>query len=92
MRVDLFELDGTTYAITGDYYSNLFRVDSVKDTICSTVIHKMNSAFARHGIPDVVVSDNGPQFSSQEFRKFAKEWAFTHVTSSPRYPQVKWEG
>ena len=25
---------------------------------------------ARHGIPDKIVSNNGPQFSSQEFKKF----------------------
>ena len=43
--------------------------------------------FARHGIPDIVVSDNGPQYSSHEFRKFAQTWQFNHVTSSPTYPQ-----
>ena len=31
--------------------------------------------------------DNGPQFSAQEFVRFAKEWDFSLVTSSPRYPQ-----
>ena len=75
------------YVITVDYYSNFFEVDCVKDTISSTVIHKRKSAFARRGIPGIVVSDNGPQFASAEFAKFAREWEFTHVTSSPRYPQ-----
>ena len=32
-------------------------------------------------------SDNGPQYSSQEYAKFAKQWGFKHVTSSPHYPQ-----
>ena len=42
---------------------------------------------ARHGIPDKIVSDNGPQFSSQEFKKFKDLYEFDHVTSSPTYPQ-----
>ena len=37
---------------------------------------------ARYGVPDVVVSDNGPQFSS-----FQTSWQFEHVTSSPGYAQ-----
>ena len=42
---------------------------------------------ARHGIPDKIVSDNGPQFSSQEFKKFKDLYEFDHVTSSPTDPQ-----
>ena len=42
---------------------------------------------ARHGIPDEFQSDNGPQFSSLEFTRFAKQCGFCHITSSPAYPQ-----
>ncbi|XP_039306357.1 uncharacterized protein K02A2.6-like [Solenopsis invicta] len=43
--------------------------------------------FARHGIPLIVISDGGPQFSSQAFKKFATEWEFTHEMSSPTHAQ-----
>ncbi len=35
----------------------------------------------------MVVSDNGPQFSSSMFKRFASDWEFQHVTSSPRHPK-----
>ena len=85
--VDLFHLDSVDYLIAVDYYSNYFEVDRLSDTVASTVIHKMKAHMARHGIPDVMVSDNGPQFANSEFVRFAKDWGFQHVTSSPRYPQ-----
>ncbi|GFS21885.1 Pol polyprotein [Elysia marginata] len=47
---------------------------------------KMN--FSQHGIPEVVISDNGAQFTSQEFKTFSQEWNFNHITSSPHYPQA----
>ncbi|KAL6471890.1 hypothetical protein MHYP_G00205400 [Metynnis hypsauchen] len=70
-----------------DYFSNFWEVNHLPDTSSATFIHKLKAHFARHGIPDVVVSDNGPQYSSGEFRKFSKAWDFEHVTSSPTYPQ-----
>ena len=48
---------------------------------------KMKGILARHGIPEQVFSDNGPQFSCTEFAQFANTWGFVHSTSSPRYPQ-----
>ena len=43
--------------------------------------------FARHGIPEVLRSDNGPQYVSQEMTDFATSYGFTQVTSSPHYPR-----
>ena len=43
--------------------------------------------FSQFGIPEVVVSDNGPQFVSHEMKAFAVLYYFEHVTSSTRYPQ-----
>ena len=85
--MDLFHVDGADYVIVVDYNSNFFEVDKLKNALSSSVIHKVKGYFARHGIPETVISDNGPQFDSSQFKSFAKEWGFEQKTSSPRYPQ-----
>jgi transposase InsO family protein len=84
---DLFTWNHADYVIVTDYYSRFFEIGKLENTRSATVILLLKSFFARHGIPREVRSDNGPQYSSQEFRKFAKEWDFKHITSSPHYPQ-----
>jgi len=58
----------------------------LKDKRAETVVSRMKEVFARQGIPEELVSDNMP-FSSYVFKKFANEWNFSVVTSSPHYPQ-----
>ena len=87
--VDLFQspVSDDQYLITVDYYSNFFEIDRLEDTRSAAVISKLKQHFARHGIPDKVISDNGPQFISQQFNDFKLKWEFDHRTSSPRYPK-----
>ena len=55
------------------------------------MISHLKAIFTHHGIRETVVSDNGPQYSSAEFAKFAEDWGFTYITSSPKYPQSNGE-
>ena len=55
----------------------------MNSSLASTDILKLKSHFARYGCPDQVVSDNGPQFDCEEFRKFAETWDFEYTSSSP---------
>ncbi len=87
VATDLFEFSGKNYILIVDYYSNYPEVIAINSQTSETIIKAMKTTFARHGIPDEVVSDNGPCYSSAEFSKFSKDWGFTHNTSSPRYPK-----
>ena len=73
--------------IVCDYFGGFIEVERLRSTTSSTVTKTMKSLFERYGVPDMIISDNGPQFASAEFRAFATKWCFQHVTSSPRYPQ-----
>ena len=84
---DLFELRGTHYLVVVDYFSRYPEIMKLTSTTSTSVISALKSVFARHGIPDVVRSDNGPQYSSGEFAAFAESYRFRHCTSSPHFPQ-----
>ena len=49
-------------------------------TTSRSIIKALREVFARYGIPDIMVSDKGHQFSSAEFTVFAKTWNFDHKT------------
>ena len=86
VATDLFHLNGENYLVTVDYFSRYPEVSKLRTTTSQTVINTLKEAFARHGIPETLRSDNGPQFASKEFKDFTKEYQFIHTTSSPYYP------
>jgi len=71
-----------------DYYSRFNEVLKLSATTTKGVISAMMPIFTRYGISDVMVSDNGPQYLSQEFGEFAKKFDFKHTASSPYHPQA----
>lgn len=87
LATDLFELDGQAYILLVDYYSKYTEYTNLQNTKSETVVQWLKEQFARHGIPDVLVSDNGPQYISTDFTAFTKSYGFRHDTSSPTYPQ-----
>ena len=84
---DLFVLNGATYVVIVDYFSRYPEVIKLALTTSQSIIAALKSNYVRCSIPEIVVSDNGPQYSSQEFTGFAKAYSFSHITSSLHYPQ-----
>ena len=87
VATDLFCLHESTYLLVVDYFSRYPEVIKMRNTTSICIIEALKAIFSRHGIPETLVSDNGPQYSSHEFVEFSKSYGFDHVTSSPRYPQ-----
>ena len=73
---DLFTLNSKDYIVLGDSYSDFIEVGELRGTTSSDIITFLKEQFSRHGIPDVLVTDNGPQYYSREFTEFSIAWEF----------------
>jgi hypothetical protein len=81
---------GKWYLLITDYYSRFPEMALLGSSTAAAIVNHCKTIFARHGAPEVVVSDNGPQFDpvkTSEFSRFAADYGFKHISSSPRYPQ-----
>ena len=80
---DLFQIEGRDYLLTVDYHSGFFETDYLSETSSEMVISKLKQHCARYGIPNIIISDGGPQYTSEKFHKFCREWGISHQRSSP---------
>ena len=91
VTTDLFEWKNSQYLLVVDYYSRFIEISKLSTASSPQVIVHLKNIFAHHGIPQTVLSDNGPQYSSDQFTTFSQQYGFTHIMSSPKYPQANGE-
>ena len=72
-----------------DAYSKWIEVFPMTSTTSEATIHKLRTVFAQFGLPETLVSDNGPNLVSAEFEEFLQRNGITHVTSSPYHLATK---
>ena len=84
---DLATFEGANYLVTVDHYSDFLEVDELDDTLSRTIVHKTEAQFARHGVPEILLTDNGPQFIASEYEGLCNRYHIQHITSSPYWPQ-----
>ena len=86
---DLFFWNGEEYLLICDYFSKFPIVRKIPhgQSTGKTVVGLTKCVLSEHGVPDVIISDNGPHYDCQSYKEFSNQWGFRHITSSPRYPQ-----
>ncbi|KAM7284083.1 uncharacterized protein ISCGN_001186 [Ixodes scapularis] len=79
-------LRGRMLLVIVDAHSKWPEVFVMTSTTAEATITKLRDLFARYGAPEALVSDNGAQFTSSEFKEFLKEQAVRQVLTSAYHP------
>ncbi|KAG6451692.1 hypothetical protein O3G_MSEX007288 [Manduca sexta] len=87
LHADFAECGGTRYFIMIDAHSKWIEAIPMHSTNANTTIKVLRGIFARFGLPSQLVTDNGPPFSSQEFKLYCENNCIKHTTSAPYRPQ-----
>ena len=75
-----------SFLVVVDAHSKWAEVVEMHQTTTERTVMALRHLFATHGIPEQIVSDNGPQFASSDFAKFAESNGIKHTFSSPYHP------
>lgn len=78
--------EGHMYFIVVDAHSKWPEVSIMDSTTTSKTIQVLRGLFSHYGVPNVIVSDNGPQFCAEEFSLFLKANGVQHIRSAPYHP------
>ena len=84
---DLCDIDGKVHVVCVDYFSFFMWERTLPDMQSDTVILGLKTIFNENDSPEILITDNGRSFISEDFKQFAIEWSFVHETSSPHYPK-----
>ena len=74
----MFEWNKQNYLLVIDYYSRFIEIVKLSTATSCDVINHLKSIFARHGMPEPLISDNGPQYSAELLNDFQKIWVYTY--------------
>ena len=80
-----------SFFIVVDAHSKWAEVVEMPQSTTARTIAVLRHLFATHGIPEQIVSDNGPQFTSNDFAEFTKTNGIKHTRSSPYHPATNGE-
>ena len=80
----VLRFNNTHYLVVVDLYSDYIDFCDLKDMTSNTLIATLKSNFATHSTPNMIITDNGTNYASREFTKFATEWEF-HITTSAHH-------
>eukprot|EP00731_Ephydatia_muelleri_P012306 Em0006g1200a len=77
---------GKQFIVLVDAHSKWLEVSVVSSCSSQQAIKFLRHVFSTHRLPEVLVSDNGSAFVSEEFQMFVKRSGIRHITSAPYHP------
>ena len=77
---------GKMFLVIVDSYSKWLDVFPLQGSTSEITVSCLRKLFSEHGLPEQVVSDNGPQFTSSEFQTFMHQNGIQHTTTAPGHP------
>ncbi|XP_062538690.1 uncharacterized protein K02A2.6-like [Armigeres subalbatus] len=80
-------VDGNYYLIVVDAFGKWPEVISTKRITTSATVAMFREIFARNGMPETLVTDNGTQFTSEDFEAFCSNSGILHLKTPPYHPQ-----
>lgn len=80
-------VDGTYFLVVVDPFSKWPEVFATRTTTAKTTTRLLSESFTTFGIPETIVSDNGPQFAGHEFQSFCQSLGIQHLRTAPYHPQ-----
>ena len=69
-----------------DAHSKWPEIFWMSSTTMEETIVVLRHIFASFGLPDQLVSDNGPQFTAREFADFVSANGIRHIRTAPYHP------
>ena len=88
---DIMTYRGQDFLVLVDYYSKYPEMAPLKNKTAETIIQRMKSIFARHGITERLICDNMP-FASRQFHSFVADCNIAVKASSQELPQANGQG
>ena len=87
VHVDLVgPMQGKMFLVLIDAHSKWLEACQMSSTTSTATIQHLRTIFSRFGLPETLVSDNGPQFSSEEFKSFCHKNGIYHSLIVPYHP------
>ena len=79
-------LEGKMFLVVVDAHSKWLEIFSMNTASAQTTVQQLRTLFARFGIPESIVSDNGFQFIASEFQQFCQQNGIQHIKVAPYHP------
>ena len=89
VATDLFETKNSKYLPLVDYYSRFPVLCKLDSTTSKVLVEEMKAVCTELGVPNIIVSDSGPQYTSVEFIDFTKHWQESHHQGIPSQMTMK---